>query len=68
MLIYGQLETEYAIVLALLVIVATFIGMHVQELIVKHSGGKHQCAVLIMVISVITICISSSSLTISTIL
>ena len=67
MLIYGRLKIDYGILQAILTIIATFIGMYLQDLTVKRSGGKYQYSILIMVISVIVTCVSMSSLTMKTI-
>ena len=67
MLIYGQLRIDYAIVQGILTIVATHIGIQLQDLTVKRSGGKYQYQVLFMVITVILVCVSSASITALTI-
>ena len=41
------------------------IGMQVQEMIVRKSGGKHQYTVLIMAIGVAIVILSTSSLTLA---
>ena len=61
---YGELPADYAIVIALMSIIATLIGMWMRELILVKTQGRYSYLLLLLFIVIVIISISSASLNI----
>ena len=59
---YGELPVDYAIVIALMSIIATIIGLWIRELVLVKTQGRYSFLVLLLFIVIVIIFISSASL------
>ncbi len=59
---YGELPVDYAIVIALMSMIATVIGTWMREVVLAKMQGRYSCLVLMLFILIVITFISSASI------
>ncbi len=59
---YGELPVGYAIVIALMSMIATVIGIWMREVVLVKTQGRYSCLVLMLFIVIVITFISSASI------
>ena len=64
MLIYGQLNLPYSILVNIMTIIGTLHGIKSQKALVAYSGGKNQNNILVLIANIAVVMIATAALTI----
>ena len=64
MLIYGQLNLPYSILVNIMTIIGTLHGIKSQKALVAYSGGKNQNNILVLIANIAIVMMATAALTI----
>ena len=64
MLIYGQLNLPYSILVNIMTIIGTLHGIKSQKALVAYSGGKNQNNILVLIANIAVVMMATAALTI----